>query len=583
MLQNMNICELLQPEEESFDDNGLLPGLDNQRWITVEQDDAGEEDETVLYRTFVNAAIGGKRHRIRSRGAPYMLILSTKNGESQPKVTICNQSGTISLTRDFAPEDLQDQGMSTSPSAGDVDVRDGIPLNFGRMNITVAFLDHNEQQKFMDLPRSYFDAVRRREPRQLESATETLLFDRSVEEFEQVKPSKLKPLSPRQQFRSCDLRILETTGKEGWRTTRRLVISSSAGEKRPWCTEMFLPLSNVRISRGGTARGAVITWSDCSHERSSQTDGNYNRIYSYVYDENTPNVALRFLFRNSADATDFENTVLKLSSPPILSWSNGPDSRHVYDLSDNGSNPKSYKGILLTHTSFQWKYSELFYMYRDTDYIDERASARVRFPQVYYTDYVSSHVEKLYKPDTLPHFSHCEKRIGTTTVDCEREELGFKFMSSLTAGHELIFSRRVLFVATKTPSKWRSAKSSKHPAVVQLWRKASIGIQLLTRSEDKVEDKWMSLPLQKGALEQAIDTNRVSLPRVEYQRGTKVDMAALVAMDSRERGAVNSKVGPVTICFESVRDREEFAAAVGGMAPLSETSKSPLDQLMEFG
>lgn len=98
--QNFNIWELLQPEEENWTDDDLLPALENGRWITVEQEDAGEEDETVLFRTFVNAAIGGKRLRMKSKGAPYLLILSTKEGESEPKVTICNQSGTLGLTRD---------------------------------------------------------------------------------------------------------------------------------------------------------------------------------------------------------------------------------------------------------------------------------------------------------------------------------------------------------------------------------------------------------------------------------------------------------------------------------------------------
>lgn len=97
--QNCNIWELLQPEEETYDEEDLLPALENGRWITVEQDDAGEEHEQVLFRTFVDAAIGGKRHRMRSKGAPYMLLLSTKEGESEPKVTLCNQSGTLSLTR----------------------------------------------------------------------------------------------------------------------------------------------------------------------------------------------------------------------------------------------------------------------------------------------------------------------------------------------------------------------------------------------------------------------------------------------------------------------------------------------------
>ena len=99
--QNLEIWEVLQPEEERLESGGdLFPNLKNGRWITVEQEDAGEEDENVLYRAFVNAEIGSKRFRRRTRGAPYLLLLSTKNGESEPKITFCNQSGTLCLQRD---------------------------------------------------------------------------------------------------------------------------------------------------------------------------------------------------------------------------------------------------------------------------------------------------------------------------------------------------------------------------------------------------------------------------------------------------------------------------------------------------
>ena len=98
--QNLNIWELLQPEEENFEDEDFSMGLDNGRWVTVEQEDAGDEDETVLFRTFVNAEIGGKRYRMKSKGAPYLLLLSTKEGESEPRVTICNQSGTLGMSRE---------------------------------------------------------------------------------------------------------------------------------------------------------------------------------------------------------------------------------------------------------------------------------------------------------------------------------------------------------------------------------------------------------------------------------------------------------------------------------------------------
>jgi hypothetical protein len=98
--QNCDIWEHLQPEEERLDDDDILLGMENGRWITVEQEDSGDESEKVLFRTFVNAAIGSRRVRIMSKGAAYMLILSTKEGESEPRVTLCNQSGTLCLTRD---------------------------------------------------------------------------------------------------------------------------------------------------------------------------------------------------------------------------------------------------------------------------------------------------------------------------------------------------------------------------------------------------------------------------------------------------------------------------------------------------
>ncbi|KAL8711963.1 MAG: hypothetical protein Q9220_003659 [cf. Caloplaca sp. 1 TL-2023] len=566
MDQNINIWELLQPEEEPFDENILMSGVDNQRWITVDQDDAGEEDEKVILRTFVNAAIGGKKHRIKSRGTPYMLLLSTQCGESQPKITLCNQSGTMSLTKVLTPEDLQDQNTAASPHVG-AEVKDGgLPMSFGELNVVIAFASEDEQNSFMDLPRDYFNAIKRREPRQLEKAIESVLFERSVETLEQLKPSSLQPPNPRQQYRSCNLRILETKGREGWRTTRRLVISSSAGESRPWCFEFFLPLSNVRICRQGATPAVIIKWSDCTHEQSDRTDGNYNRVYSYVYDENNPNKALSLVFSNSADAAVFEHTILNLSAPPIFTWSLGPDPQHVYNIVDSEAGVKKYMAVLLTHTRLEWRYSELFYMYRDTDYIYEHVKTSVRFPHAYYTDYISSHVDKLFKPDpgTLPLFSHCEKRVGCASVQFDDEQTSFGFMSSLTSGHQLVFSRRVHYITVKPSRRLGSFKSSKGQAEVQLWQKDN-SIRLTARFEDgRAKDPWLTFPIQKEGVIQLKDSNRISLPKVIYTRGRQLDLKELVARESkeaRERGE-----GPVTIDFESARDREEFAGVVEGRA-----------------
>jgi len=327
-----------------------------------------------------------------------------------------------------------------------------------------------------------------------------------------------------------------------------------------------LPLSRVQLSRDGISRQIVAKWSDCSHETADKTDGNYNKVYTYFYDDSNPNIALNLQFRTQADATDFEKTILQLSLAPAFRWDTGPDSRYVYDIADTEPTPKNYKALLITHTHLSWKYSELFYMYRDTDYQYNHANLHVRFPQVYYTEYISTHVDKLYKPppDQLPQFSHCQKKVGNVTLDFDNSEIAQAFMNSLTVGHDLIFSRRAHWITTKPPSRFGITKSNKGTAEVQLWRKgylnndsnnSTASMRLVSRWDDRVDDKWMSMAIPRTAsssAHNAKDSNRAVLPRVEYDRGRLIDMANLVARNPVV-AAEARKVGPVTIAFETVK------------------------------
>ena len=296
----------------------------------------------------------------------------------------------------------------------------------------------------------------------------------------------------------------------------------------------------------------LIRWSDCSNE-TQRSDGNYNKIWSYVYDESNPNIALSLSFRNAGDATDFESKVLRLSSTPVFSWSTSLVSGSVYTVSDADPNPRNYKALWLTHTRYQWKNSEVFFMYRDTDYQYEQASRRVRFPQAMYPHYVSSHVDRLFKPavNEKPHFSHCEKRVGNVVAEFDDETDCMAFMSSLSSQHTLIFSRRAPHVMTKAPSRFGSAKSNKGQAEVQLWRKGN-SIRLLSRWGDHVEDKWISMTVPKNGLEPQRDSNRATFPKLEYDRGRKMDMANLMARDSREK-VEKQRFGNLVIIFETVR------------------------------
>ena len=313
-----------------------------------------------------------------------------------------------------------------------------------------------------------------------------------------------------------------------------------------------MPLSRVQISRDDLNRQATVKWSDCNHERPNLTDGNYNRKYDFVYDDGNPNIALQFLFRNSGDARDFESIILHLSFNPIFSWPTSSSFNHVYNIWDHEPNPKEYKGLILLSTRYEWKYSDLFYIYRDTDYLYDSAGPTVRFPQVIYTNYVSTHVDKLFPPapERPPQFSHCEKRVGNVSVEFDDERSCMDFISSLTSGHELLFSRRARSITTKA-SRFGSSKSNKGPAEVQLWRKGN-SIHLLSRWVATVEDKWISMVLRSGSLEHRRDDNRASFARQEYYRGRKIDMSNLVARDPLEKSEWR-RDGPVSIAFETVR------------------------------
>lgn len=320
-----------------------------------------------------------------------------------------------------------------------------------------------------------------------------------------------------------------------------------------------MPLSRVQINREDIARQVKIKWSDCNYEKPDLTDGNYNPVYSYIYDDSNPNIALRLLFRNSEDATDFENTILRLSMPPIFSWPTGGESRFIYDIHDADPNPKNYKAFLLIHTRFNWRYSDLFYVYRDSDYQFDSNTSRIYFPEVIYTDYISTHVDKCYKPDAdkPPRFSHCEKRIGNVAIDFGDPAVAMSFMSSLTNGYELIFSRRSHFITTKVPSRFGSAKSNKGNAEIQLWQKGNT-MRLVSRWGDKVEDKWMSMTIPKGGLEQRNDSNRAIFRNLEYDRGRKIDLGNVMAREFSHEKSEKKKTGMITIAFETVRGTIAF-------------------------
>lgn len=311
----------------------------------------------------------------------------------------------------------------------------------------------------------------------------------------------------------------------------------------------------------GNQHAVMVKWSDCTFQKIS-TDGNYNKVYSYIYKEIAPNIALSFCFRNLSDTEAFETAILRLHSTPLLSLPSTISPTHfVYTVSDLGENAKTYRAILLICTRSGWSHSTLLYVYRDTDFQYARATKqfRLQFHQAYYTHYVSNHFGHTFLPKESPHFERCEKRLcseksdslddGFIEFDDEMDCL--RFLSSLSSGYQMIFSRQASFISTRRPSRFRfgAINSNKGPADVQLWKKGT-SVRLLTRWVHGVEDKWMSMTVPPEGMDRQGGSYRASLPKVDYQRGRKVNMSNMEATDPSNK-ADGKKSGPIIIGFDT--------------------------------
>ncbi|KAJ5835446.1 hypothetical protein N7447_001472 [Penicillium robsamsonii] len=563
--QNHAIWESMQPEEIWDGGIDLDLGLDNLRWIAVDLEDAGSEHEKVLYRTFVNASIGGKRSRVRAKGTPYMLLLVTREGESEPKIVFCNQSGTLCLERDFVLDDLpplvylSNAALTGFPSAR---VSEPVPFKFENMSISISFQFDGDLAQFINIPKAYFDAVWQREPVDATEFTESVIFKASVDIFEQLNTPTMKSMNPSVVVKSCEVRILERSFGEAWRSIRRMVITSSAAEKSPGTMELFMPLSVVQINRGKMSLQVLLQWSDTCQARSDKTDGNYNTLHSYVYDNTAPNIGVGLQFSSHHEAEYFEKAVLEMNLRPEFSWSWSSGSGLIYNVVDAGTEHKQYKAVLLFRTRASWRYSDLYYIYRDADYSYDHSSFSIHFPRAYCTDYLSTHVDQLYHPESPVMFSYCDKKFSQITIEFGNDLEARSFLSSLSPLYELLYSRRIHSLSTKGNTLFGFQMSGKGNADIQLWRRGTT-FQLAARWDDSVPDKWLTMTVPSEFIDSSKENSRVIFPRLPYLRGTTLDMMNVMAR-SPKTSNIKNKEGTVSISFQTSKDRDEFLAVLQG-------------------
>lgn len=432
-----------------------------------------------------------------------------------------------------------------------VRVSQPLPFKFDNTSVSISFQFETELRHFIKIPKSYFEAVRQREPIDSNEFNESIVFKTSVETFEQLKTPHMKSMNPSIIWKSCEIRIVERSYGDAWRSTRRLVISSSAGEKNPGCMEFFMPLSRVQVCREDVSRQVLLRWSDTCQERLDKTDGSYNTLHSYVYDADTPNIGVGLRFRTQQTAENFEKAILYMNFPTDFAWSQPSSSGCVYDIVDAGKEHTQYKAVALFQTKFSWRYSELYFIYRDTDYAYEHASLTVLFSRISYTDYISTHVDRLYRAESPAGFSHCERKAGKVVIEFDNQPVSRSFLSALSPFYDLLFSRHALSISTKGKSLFGSKKSSKGGAEVQVWRRGN-STQLAARWDGSVQDSWLTASISSTGSDSSKESTRVNFPRSPFFRGPSLDMTNIMARGPKST-TDGQREGPISILFQNAR------------------------------
>lgn len=421
------------------------------------------------------------------------------------------------------------------------------PFKFGNTSVSISFQFEADLGHFINIPKAYFNAVSAREPVDSKDFTESVIFKSPVEQFEQLKTPNMTSMIPPVIPKSCELRILERSFGEAWRTTRRMVISPSAAAKTPQCIELFVPLSRVQVSREDVSRQVLLKWSDASQQRSEQVYGSQTTLHSYVYDDSAPNIGVALHFRTQQAAEDCDKALLDLNFRPDFAWSQPSRSGRVYDVVDTGTKRKHYNAVALSQTHSPWRYSEIYYLNRDTDYAYDHSSLSVRFPRAFYTDYISTHVRQPFHTDKPVTFSHCEKRSGQAIIEFNNDTVSRSFLSALSPLYELQYSRRVQSLTTRNKALFSPKKSRKGSAEIQLWRRGN-GFQLAARWGDHILEKWLTMTLSSACSESVRESDTVVFPKMAYTRGTTLDMMNILAR-SPKLNSFGNREGSICITF----------------------------------
>ena len=442
------------------------------RWFETDQDNAGMQHEKVLFRTFVNAQLGSRYDRSKSSSAPYMLLTWTAADECDMFISLCNQRGSVNLSRRLTAEDLEKHDAGEDKTL--------FSIQFPTQEAEIKFLSHGDAAGFFAQPEIFFAALDQIKPRSGELAIyQTSLSTYSDSSPRTYRESARNSTMASSKTSSCGLRVYESMPDKCWKTTRRLVVNSPPDSTKPECASHWLPVDQIRMVVEGIR--VTMKWSDCGQLKRKEL-GNCAFQYSYIYNADEPNRKMGLEFGTSSEAQRFERCLLTPTEMPPqvetkIKIPSAFQDISVYRLFDVDEPDQQYHSIALTKKNPKGPHlTEIYYLYRDLDWIlsTKHGPSTVEFPVLRTSHYVSTIPKLQYKPnasDPTPAFSDTVEAFKAARFDLGCDHDLKRFMHALT-GWTLVFFRPLAkLLLVETGHLIKNPKEQHRGVAVQLWEK----------------------------------------------------------------------------------------------------------------
>lgn len=554
---------LLESFEQTIEAEERIPAaMDDPvsalRWFEIDQDNAGSQHEKVLFRTFVDAQLGSRYDRSKSPSAPYMLLVWTAADGCDILVSLCNQRGSVNLSRRLAAEDLEKYEAGADSTI--------FSIKFPSQEAEIKFLSADDAVGFFTQPLIFFAALEEIKPRSGELA----IHQASLSAYSDSSPQAL-PRDGRaktmisSETSSCGLRLYESMPDKCWKTTRRLVVNTPPDSTKPECVSHWLPVDQIKIIAEGTR--VTVKWSDCG-QLTRKDLGNFAFQYSYIYKADETNRKVVLGFGSASEARSFEECLLlPTEMPPNITTKIEMPSAfqdvRIYRLFDVDEPDQGYHSIALVKKSPKGPHmTEIYYAYRDLDWVLSTKNGTpsiVDFPSLQTSHYVSTIRRLQYKPnakDPTPDFSHVEEAFKAAHFELGCDHDLKRFMHSLTGWTLNFFRPLTKLHLVETGHLIKNPKEQYKGVWVQLWEKAAEEgqpqIHLAVRLGDEIRERWITASLFEAHCrsEHSTMSYNVEFQALLLQRGVEVDSKYMTATTrSLKEQPVSKKRWKTTLTF----------------------------------